>query len=80
MIFFTIAPDKIACESVTAVPALSVACFPVILVFMAVILESIFALSYASTPVIVKLLSSVVSVKFEPTIFFNLDVVVLNKL
>ena len=44
------------------------------------IFVSIFGLSYASTASIVKLFSSSLSVKLVPTIFFNLDVVVFNKL
>ena len=45
-------------------------CLLVTFVFMFCSFPSIFVLSYASIPVIVKLLSSVVSVKLAPTIFF----------
>ncbi len=62
-----------------SVPLLSVACLFVTFVFIVSNFPSIFGLSHASTPVIVKLLSSAVSVKFLPMIFFNLDVVVSNK-
>ncbi len=51
--FFITLPDRIACEFVTAVPLLSVACLLVIFVFMFIIFPSIFVLSYASTPVTV---------------------------
>ena len=51
LICFIIVPDKMSCESVTAVPELSVGCFAVIFVFMVDIFdESIFGFSYASTP------------------------------
>ena len=52
---------------------LNVACF----LFSSVVVS---VLVYASIPVIVILFSSSVSDKLDPTIFFNLDVVVFNKL
>ena len=58
LMFFMIVPDKMSCESVTAVPELSVGCFAVIFVFMVDICPSIFDLSYASIPVTVILFSS----------------------
>ena len=67
-------------EFVTSVALLNVACLFVISVLIVCIFVFISSLFYASTAVIVKLLSSSVSDKLTPTIFFNLDVVVCNKL
>ena len=61
-------------------PLLSVFCFLFISVLIVCIFVVISSLLYASTAVIVRLLSSSVSDKLDPTIFFNLDVVVFNKL
>ena len=59
---------------------INLSCFLFISVLIVCIFVIISSLLYAYVAVIVKLLSSSVNDKLEPTIFFNLDVVVFNKL
>jgi hypothetical protein len=78
--FFILLLSNNVFEFVASVVLLNVACLLFISVLIVCIFVVISSLLYASTAVIVKLLSSSVSDKLDPTIFFNLDVVVFNKL